>query len=67
LAASKISAVGRYSIFGGSGQIRERRYFALVPILLQKFEISGGDSSPTKWNVFLPTSIPIVLMVSGVF
>src|SRR5262249_11912899 len=24
-------------------------------------------SNPTKWNVFLPTSIPIVLMASGVF
>jgi hypothetical protein len=24
-------------------------------------------SSPTKWNVFLPRSIPIVVMVSGLF
>jgi hypothetical protein len=24
-------------------------------------------SNPTKWNVFLPRSIPIVVIVSGVF
>jgi hypothetical protein len=27
-------------------------------------EVEAADA--TKWNVFLPTSIPIVLMVSGV-
>jgi hypothetical protein len=25
------------------------------------------DVDTTKWNVFLPTSIPIVLMIAGVF